>query len=276
MPFPPAERVVFDHNPLDLVVTQLAFPPILQIATEEPADFQGHIRSDYPLYTREDTIAVPAELEAVFAKLGRSPQSVRHTFRTADQKQGVFLTREFVAYEDRNYERWERFQSEVQRVSHALAEVYNPAFFTRVGLRYVNIIKRSALDLAPETPWKELVQPTFIGLLGLDEYRQRVKESAAVSTLRLDDVPGGSVRVQHGLRPPGPEPGTEDVYFIDADFFTDERTNVADALNWLRAFHAHSGNLFRWVITDTLYQALRPQRLDATPGPRTLGRAAGA
>jgi uncharacterized protein (TIGR04255 family) len=275
MPFPPAERVIFDHNPLDQVVTALQFPPILQIATEEPADFQGHIRADYPLYTREDSIAVPAELEAVFSKLGRPPQSVRHTFRTADQKQAAFLTREFVAYEDRDYTRWERFESEVQRVVQAMFEVYKPVFFTRVGLRYVNIIKRSALDLSAETPWKDLVKPTFIGLLGLDEYRERIKESASVSTLRLDDVPGGSVRIQHGLRPPAAESEPEEVYFIDADFFTEERTNVADALNWLSAFHAHSGNLFRWVITDTLYKALRPRRLDAASGSRPLGRAAG-
>jgi uncharacterized protein (TIGR04255 family) len=276
MPFPPAERVVFDHNPLDLVVTQLAFPSILQIAAEEPAAFQDHIRAEYPLYTREDALAVPAELEPVFAKLGRPPGSVRHSFRTADQRQGAYLTRDFVAYEDRNYERWERFEREVERIHRTLVEVYNPAFFTRIGLRYVNVIKRSALDLAPDTPWKELVKPAFIGLLGLDEYRDRVKDSASVSTVRLDNVSGASVRIQHGLRPLGPEPNSELTYFIDADFFTEEHTNVADVLDRLRAFHAHSGNLFRWVITDTLYQALRPQRVDTSANPRTIGRAAGA
>jgi len=276
MPFPQAERVVFDHNPLDLVVTQLAFPSILQIATGEPADFQDHIRSDYPLYTREDAIVVPAELEAVFAKLGRPPGSVRHSFRTADQRQAAYLTRDFVAYEDRNYERWERFEGEVERIHRALIEVYDPAFFTRIGLRYVNVIKRSALDLAPDTPWKELVKPAFIGLLGLDDYRERVKESVSVSTLRLDNVPGASVRIQHGLRPVGTEPYFEECYFIDADFFTEEHTNVADILDRLRAFHAHSGNLFRWVITNTLYEALRPRRLDPTPNPGAIGRAAGA
>jgi uncharacterized protein (TIGR04255 family) len=275
MAFPPAERVIFQHNPLDLVVTQLQFPPVLKIATEEPADFQAHIRSEYPLYSREDTVILPPELQAAFAKLGRPPQSVRHTFRNAEQTHSIFLTRDFVAYEDRDYERWEQFRVEVNRAFHALMEVYQPAFFTRIGLRYVNVVRRSALDLVPDTPWHELIKPEFIGLLGMDDYRERVKETVTVSTLRLDDVPGGVVRIHHGLRPSSAE-NSEETYFIDADFFTEERANVTDSLGRLDAFHAHSGNLFRWVISDLLYNALEPRRLDPRPEASSVGRVAGS
>src|SRR5262249_39644631 len=152
-----------------------------------------------------------------------------------------------------------------------LLEVYDPVFFTRIGLRYSNIVRRSDIGLAPDTPWHELVKPAFIGLLGQLDYQTRVKECAAVSALTLDDVPGGVVRIQQGLRPGTTDAHVEEAYFIDADFFTEERTNVTDALARLDAFHAHSGNLFRWVITDRLYNALGPRRIDDLSGIRVVG-----
>lgn len=275
MPFPQAERVIFDHNPLDLVVTQFQFPPILSIATQEPAGFQEPIRADYPLYTREDVLLVPPELEPLLAKLGRPPQSVRHAFRTADQQRTIYLTRDFLAVEEKRYERWENFRAEGERTLRMLVELYEPAFFTRIGLRYVNVIRRSDLGLSPDLPWSRLVEPAFIGMLGLQKYQERVKESVAATTLRLEDAPKSAVRVHHGIHPVGFEGGPEETYFIDADFFTEERTNVADTLNVLDALHAHSGNLFRWVISDELHTALRPRSVDrAVPRVANIGRMA--
>ena len=48
MPFPEAERVVYRQNPLDRVVCQLKFPPILKIEREIPVEFQDRIRKDFP------------------------------------------------------------------------------------------------------------------------------------------------------------------------------------------------------------------------------------
>ena len=48
MPFPDVERVIYNENPLDRVICQLRFAPILKIDTEIPAEFQERIRIDYP------------------------------------------------------------------------------------------------------------------------------------------------------------------------------------------------------------------------------------
>ena len=51
MVFPNFERVVYKKNPLEEVICQLRFPPILRIDSGNAADFQDVIRQDYPLYS---------------------------------------------------------------------------------------------------------------------------------------------------------------------------------------------------------------------------------
>ena len=43
-------RVIYKNNPLERVLIQLKFPPILLIDSQEPAEFQEKIRSSFPYY----------------------------------------------------------------------------------------------------------------------------------------------------------------------------------------------------------------------------------
>ena len=43
-------------------------------------------------------------------------------------------------------------------------QLYKPAYFQRVGLRYLNIVSRNALGLE-DTPWRELFTPPYLGVL---------------------------------------------------------------------------------------------------------------
>ena len=62
MPFPEVERVIYARNPLDQVVCQLRFPPILKIDAEIPAGFQDRVREDYPNFSETSgwQLEVPA------------------------------------------------------------------------------------------------------------------------------------------------------------------------------------------------------------------------
>ena len=115
-----------------------------------------------------------------------------------------------------------------------------------------------------EVPWSELLNPSFIGVLGDTRLSDDVQESRARSVLRIPDVDGGFVLIQHGLAVREPE-GTP-VYLIDSDFFTSERCEPNDALQALDKFNKWGGHLFRWAATDVLRAALRPE-YDGLGGP---------
>ncbi|MGQ0714403.1 MAG: TIGR04255 family protein [Gemmatimonadaceae bacterium] len=262
MPFPESQRVVFEKNPLTQVIAQIQFPPILSILAEAPAAFQDRLRDQYPLYAKSGGLELPTDLAALMQRLNvtRQLQPVQqHSFSTADGARTVTLTRDFLAIEDTEYERWEGFIAELDRARAALEDIYEPAFYTRIGLRYVDVLDRAVLGL-PTEPWSSLLNPALVGVIGDPALRDDVSELATAASIRLNQVKGGTVRLQHGLKVPDNGEATQSspVYVIDADFFTQERSSPADVRPALDAFNHLAGNLFRWAITPVLRDALGP------------------
>ena len=64
MPFPKSKRVSYKKSPLQEVICQVRFPPILSIDVDVPALFQDTIRKDYPYFNdkEEIQIKIPEEL----------------------------------------------------------------------------------------------------------------------------------------------------------------------------------------------------------------------
>jgi uncharacterized protein (TIGR04255 family) len=140
----------------------------------------------------------------------------------------------------------------------ALNELYQPSFFSRIGLRYQDAIDRSAIGLQ-DLPWSKLLRQDILGELASPQFESNL-EDVANRTIRVRIPDGsGSVLMRHGL---GNLQGRQEVcYMIDLDFFTEQRTEVAHAEATLNHFNTMAGRAFRWCITDTLRDALGPNEL---------------
>ena len=103
--FPQSDRVVFNHNPLEEVICQLRFPPILEISVEKPAAFQNKMRSDYPLY-KVDQPSLPKEISELmdFIPTMKPQDNISHKFMTENETKSISLCSDFIAYSDRDYE----------------------------------------------------------------------------------------------------------------------------------------------------------------------------
>lgn len=256
MPFPESPRVVYRNNPLVEVVCQLRFPPILQIGSEDPAEFQNSIRDLYPDYERD--VHESEELSELLNQIGASPNSgnVTHKFKTEDGQGMISLAREFVAHTEFDYERWTDFREEVVRMKEAVEKIYGPNFYKRIGLRYRDVIDRQALGLE-DVPWDQLLNGTLLGLLGEDELQGRVEETISRVKIQLDEPEGCYAVLRHGF---ALESNNEhQVYLVDADFYCDSRTQGEAVLGILDTFNGGAGNLFRWAISERLERALDPQ-----------------
>lgn len=257
-PFPDSERVIYERNPLAEVICQVRFPAILKIATELPAEFQERIRSEYPIFREkqpeiEDGQGLPpAFLQAIIKR--SKPELSGYDFLSTDGLWTVGLTRDFLALSTTRYVSWEDFFAHLQQPLKALLDIYHPAFFTRVGLRYKDLIQRSDLGML-ETSWERLLNPAIGGMLTVPELGGLIEGTQGQVFMRLPDF-NSYVRINHLVV--RAEEKQEDCFVIDNDFHTQERTRVQDVDRTLAYFNKQSGRLFRWCISEELHLALKP------------------
>jgi uncharacterized protein (TIGR04255 family) len=266
MPFPEVTRVIFRKNPLDRVICQLKFPPILRIDAEIPAQFQEKVRRHFPNFTEisEWNILVPKDLKG---SIPIPPEQIRQAIKSAGVKNYEFssedehwkinLTRTFVALTCMKYERWERFKDKLQIPLEALIQVYSPDYFSRVGLRYVDIIRRSNLNLS-EARWEELLQPYISGILGAQELGNFVKNFESKYEIGLSDGKSEAKIITTFLES---EDGGEVCYVIDCDFYNNHKTQIDLAIEMLDYFNVRASRLIQWCITRRLYEAMEPEDL---------------
>jgi uncharacterized protein (TIGR04255 family) len=254
------QRVIYERNPLEEVICQLRFPQILRIGTEPPAEFQEHIRADFPIYSEEEPIGglptnLPAELRGLIKSAFQvGTQFPTRRFSSGDGTWTVSLASDFIALSTTAYVRWEDFRNRLRGPLEALAAVYAPAFFSRIGLRYRDLICRSRLGLQ-QAHWSELLQPHIAAEL-TDENVPVVEALHQVICALSGDR---RVRLVHGLR----RVSEEQCYTIDADFFTEERTEIPDATTVLTDFNREARRLFGWCISPRLHDAMVPRAIQS-------------
>ena len=159
------KRVKYNRCPLVEVIFQLRFPTILSINSKQPADFQEKIRKEYPFYDEgiEEQNELLINTNGKSAQV-KSSQNKNYSFVSVDKTYKVNLTSTFIAISTRKYTQWEEFSEKVRQVVKAFQETYEVPFYTRVGLRYIDVIQRSVLGLSNEK-WSDLVKPHVLGVV---------------------------------------------------------------------------------------------------------------
>ncbi len=263
MTFPRKPRVIYQKKPLAQVICQLRFPTILRIETELPAVFQDRIRSKYPLYVEKPNVGlIPPDIAEKFPAqilgLLQTNKTINaYEFSSSDQKWILSLTRDFLALTAREYERWEDFKEHLIEPIEALQTIYNPAFYSRVGLRYQNLIRRSKLGLN-NVAWRELFNPFIAGLLASSEVSDTVEETSHLSVFSLPEF-NTKVRLLHGLGIDDEDIEKEKGYVLDADLFSEPKIEVQNVFQLLDYFNEQNRHLFQWCISPRLNAAMEPK-----------------
>jgi len=263
MPFPETKRVIYENNPLDKVICQLRFPPILKIDTKVPDEFQERIRDSFPEFSEKAEIKLPIFKSAQKDTPAEVLQSITPTgnknyeFSSEDKVWTINLTRTFLALSTKNYKRREDFRAHLDAPLQAFIEIYNPSAFSRVGLRYIDIIRRSDLNLNG-IPWSELLKPHVLWLLGSSDVNENIRSFQAQCEIKLEDETS-IARVMTGLVD-GQE-SNEECFMIDTDFYTSKKTAITDVGSKLDFFHTQGSRLIQWLITKRLHEAMEPEEL---------------
>lgn len=255
------KKFIYEKQQIVEVICQLRFPPILTIETELPAAFQDKIRERFPRYEqREENLPGASGIE----------KQKNHSFISADGSYKLSLTKNFIALSTMRYTSWEDFAGWLDEPLGQFISVYKPAYFERIGLRYLNGISREKLGLE-DRRWNDLIQSRYLGVLDDDEVDESAVTKCSVDiemklsggcAVKLHAGPGflkRAIRTPKGIQQiQEPKPR----FIFDQDVFASGNLRLQDAAAVLDCVHEHADRIFAEAITDVLHNAMEPVIVD--------------
>ena len=264
MPIPEIEKVIYDNNPLDTVICQARFPSILRIDTESPSAFQEILLPQYINYREGQEFVFDIKFGRRSSALAEdieqlpTPAVKNYEFASEDNEWKVNLTRNFLSLSTNNYKRWGDFRARFESALNAFVEVYKPVIFTRIGLRYVDVIVRSNFNLE-DVDWVELINPNLLGILASPELKESVKSLQTRFVIGLD-AHESIVKVTVSTVKSATNP-KETCFMIDSDYYELKNMKRDELMAKLDFFHSKALGLFRWCIAEKLHVAMGPNKI---------------
>lgn len=249
----------FANSPLVETICQLRFPAILSIGAQEPVEFQEAIRSLFPRYAMREERVPPRLLHpGTPQQTVEQPPAIRnYHFISEDGLWKINLTRDFIALSTLRYTRWEDFAQRLDAPLAHFIQLYHPAPFERIGLRYVNAFSRKRLGLEGSA-WNDLLEPPFLGPLDEDDITESATSKCAI---QLETSLEGGVKLKMHAGPGLLGDGKKDPevkFILDGDFSVTGTLPADRVPQQLEVMHRHAVCLFLGACTNTLRSALGP------------------
>ncbi len=225
----------YANTPLLDVTCQLTFPQNLKISAAPPVGFQDKIKNLFPLFSL-------------------TQDKTAYNFLSTDQRWQAVLGKGSLTLVARQYDEWKNFSKHIQSAMTALEQEYPPQFLLRIGLRFRNIVRKSALGVT-DKEWNQLLHHQWTSDLAWAGTAGDLKATHSEVLMGLN---GGQdmVCVRHGLLPVA-QPVQEMGYLIDHDFFVDGQFSMKEVPERLKTYHKSAQRFFKLWITDTLHQAMK-------------------
>lgn len=261
MLFSDCPRTHYPNAPAHEVICQLRFPTILSINTVEPAAFQEAIRTEFPQYVRRQDVAAPrvTGLGGPAPKVEQQPPVTNYNFLSADGSWKLNLTKNFIALSTLRYPGWETFARQLDKPLAAFIKLYQPAYFQRVGLRYVNLFSRKKLGIQ-DAKWADLIAPAYTGPLSEPDILEDNFLNCACDVLfHLDSscqakIHAGPGRVKSNAQGAVQDPEVK--FIFDMDLSMSGNTPCTLAAAALETVHGHAGRIFEGAVSDRLRAAM--------------------
>ncbi len=249
---PPFSQDHLGQSPLQEVVCQLRFSPILRIGAEQPVDFQERIRGSYPRLAEERGVELATSGSESFATKSLEPT---WQFKSSDNLWTASLTSTFVALKTTGYVDIEDFLKRLAEVKGAFEDIYVPPFYTRIGLRYVNRLILAESDGEP-VPWEDYLNKHLAGVFSDPVLSGGIVEANHHLVLQTADGQIGW-RYQRDMGIAGDQAAER--YTLDFDHYLAEELECAKVEALLGKFNDSIYRLFRWCFTDSGYEMLKPR-----------------
>lgn len=221
---PSVENPPFKRNLIRSAVCELRFPILTSIRSQNiPEEFSKALRKDYPHY-EQGLVVAPGQNEA----------ELSHVFKSRDRHWTVSLRSAAVSLETDAYASFEDFEAKLAKLVEILLPLLDTDFFTRVGLRYINVIpaKRGAVDGWLNSKLHGLIMSPELGFLDR----------------AWSELVGRTESGRYNLRWGFPAERNQDLV-LDTDFYNED-VDAGAVSKLLSVLHDQSFALFRWCLGD--------------------------
>lgn len=225
----------YKRNFLRQAVCELRFPTLMELGEQRPpSSFVKALRRDYPHLelNNEFTVGIGA---------GNTGASNVHIFRSAKLNWSITLKQSAITIETTSYSGFDALRERLTKLVEAAAQIIDSDFFTRIGLRYINVVSSEG---EPVTDWVNpaLTAPITSAIFsGISDFGGRVQMTA-------ED--GGCI-FQHGITFPQVTGGViaKPEFLLDIDTFRSE-VLVSDAMAAVDIMHQQAFDIFDWSLSD--------------------------
>lgn len=126
-----------ERSPLIYVLVQVRFPPLLKMEELVPQIQERLRKSGYPRHEAEKVQHVALNPDGEL----KSGAMMRWVFRNRKESSAVILAKDFFVFETNDYGVYDEFTERLAPIVEILADVLDVEFCTRIGLRYVDLIR---------------------------------------------------------------------------------------------------------------------------------------
>ena len=237
--FPAVERMVFDSNYLETVLTELRYPTYLRLKEKEPVEISEAIRKQFPIYD--------SSRQMQMTPLGTTDPQPVYIFTTRRRDPVLELSASKIVLITKKYTSFESFSEYIDFLIKQCMPHLDATFFTRVGLRYINSvpgIHKTGKDLL-EWINNDLVRPVGIREIG--------PVSDMKSSLSGPLAGGSNYTFRYGFSPMSQEARK---FMLDWDYYSED-VEADNCMDLLKAFHKVHFPFFWWSLGDKAREALK-------------------
>jgi uncharacterized protein (TIGR04255 family) len=212
----------FNRNFIRTAVCELRFPILLELEKSPPVKFHNSLRKDFPLFERRASF-----------NLGTESKESAYVFSSKDKKWTLSVKPASISLETSQYSSYTDFKTNLKKITAAAKDFIESSFYTRIGLRYIDIIEFDT----PLDAWlnKDIIAPLAAGKYGQVARTWHIMRGVTNNT---------SYTFQYGVREEEKQEFTLDFDFYQESVESDKAIDTIDSL------HKESLKLFRWCLGE--------------------------
>lgn len=245
-----------ENPPLALALVEVRFSPIIGIEKYIP-DLQDKLRGAYPHVSNSQAQSVEINDQGI-----NLSNVSRWAFSSKDHSSAVDISFNRIVFLTTRYNQFEHLSEKIEYLLKTLSEIAKPSLYSRIGLRYCNVIKTDNNENLEQLVSSGFLLPGCLSQSGTivqhrtetlletnESCRLLVRSLHAVTqNITPPDIQQVPVKIVHDTE------STERL-FLDLDHFwqNDEDQKdfcPEDIMNMLSQLHIDSKNAFCKVTTD--------------------------